>query len=573
MRRSLWIIWCLCACLFAAAQEKQPIVIGQAIDFLDNCFFTQRGDYYSKEELRDRLETAYAAGVRRIYFRGAGGMTYYPSSVRRMYTGSHNNEWAMKLYKTIHSYDVVAEYVKVCHELGMELYYWDTLFDMAGYSGSYPGSEYYANFGPDCNVDTSIKLEHCVRHRQALNRPCENLHGAIGEMRLHLASPPSEPLTAENLLIYTAPHDGDFVRYDKPFKVRMEGNDVIISDLYIYNPVVKFAGDFRAISETKSPEAAKATYTNGEAVDLFVSCEIVLEGDEARERVRHGSAGYGCDWGDKASRRTFIVRFGDFDRYARGVPDYAYRDNRERMERIVTELFERYPDLDGVALSIRSHSLPCGGHWGELGGGNLFYGFSEPAVEDYKRRYGVDPTVEDYDEQLFLKLRGEYFTQMLDGVAKIVHAKGGRLSVMAPVRPQRVGPYDHGSMYPWLYRYSIDNYFDIETWAKRGIVDSVMMLGTGHKQHDWTQGWKDEVKAFKAKLAGTSTKLTLHFLVNDDPGPENLQALLPEVLKEGDIDEVEFYEEVHMYECQKYPLLDEALKKAMRPLAPCRWTK
>ena len=563
----------LSATILCAAAQDKPIVIGQAIDFLDNAFYTEK-EFYTQAELRRRLELAYAGGVRRVYFRGTGGVTYYPSSVRRMYTGSHSDEYAKKLYDTIHSYDVVAEYIKVCHELGMELYYWDPIFDTSLYSKNYPGMEAYALYGAQPCRDFSINPEHCLQHRLAVSRPRENLHGTIGELRLHLAQAPKGIVTAGKLRIYTAPHDHDFQPYTAPYDVHMEGNDIIISGLYVYNPVVKlaFEDDFYLVTDLMDGDAATATYTSGEPVKLFTACEVVLDGDTDPVRVRHGSSGYLCGWGDAAAKRTLIVRFGDFERNAIGVPEYAFRENRLRMEKIVGELYDRYPELDGVAFSIRTHSLPSGGSPDKVGG-KLCYGFSEPVVEEYRRRYGTDPTAEDYDVDAFLKLRGEYFTQMLDGVAKIIHAHGGKFAVMAPVNARKVGPYNHGSMYPWLEHYSIDNYFDIETWARRGIVDSVMMLGTGHRQRDWTQGWKDEVKAFKAKLAGTDTRLTLHFLVNDDAGQENCQPLLDEVLREGDIDEVEFYEEFTMAVCGKYPVLMEALKKAGRPHTPSRWTK
>jgi len=573
MYRKILAICCLGVCLLVAAQEKKPIVIGQAIDFLDNAFYTENA-YYTQAELRERLELAYANGVRRVYFRGTGGVSYYPSSVRRMYTGSHEGEYAKKLYDTIHSYDVVAEYVKVCHELGMELYYWDPVFDTSLYGENYPGMEEYALYGAQPCRDFAIRNEAFLRHRQALTRPRENLHGTIGELRLHFTQEPKGPVTAEKLHIYTAPHDGDFVRYDDPYEVRLEGSNLVITGLYIYNPVVKlvFEGDFYLVSDLGASDAATATYTNGEAVELFTTCEVVLEGDSDYERVRRGSSGYLCGWGTAASNRTFIVRFGDFERYAMGVPEYALRENRRRMEAIVGELYARYPELDGVAFSIRTHSLPSGGNLAEVGG-KLCYGFSEPVVEEYKRRYGVDPTKEDYDVNAFLKLRGEYFTQMLDGVAKIVHAHGGKFTVMAPVDAQKVGKYDHGSMYPWLENYSIDNYFDIETWAKRGIVDSVMMLGTGHRQLEWTQGWKDEVKAFKAKLDGTNTKLTLHFLINGYVDNDDFGPFLTQILQEEDIDEVEFYEEITMAIAKKYPVLMDALKAAGRPHAASKWAK
>jgi len=84
---------------------------------------------------------------------------------------------------------------------------------------------------------------------------------------------------------------------------------------------------------------------------------------------------------------------------------------------------------------------------------------------------------------------------------------------MAPVRPQ-VKDYNHGAMYPLWRGMNIDNFFDIATWAKEGIVDNVLMLGTGDKQNSWTTAWEAEVKSFKNKLNGTDTRLTLHYLIN-----------------------------------------------------------
>lgn len=537
--------------------EEQPakVVLGQAIDFLDNTAYTDKADYYSLEELRARVKLSYDAGIRRVYFRGTGGVTYYPSSVRRMYTGSHNNEIASKLYKTIHSYDTVAEYIKICHELGMELYYWEPIFDTSLYARNYPGTEDYANFGAMPTADLNVADEHYVKHRLADVLPVQALTGVISEIRLHAARAIESPVTAENLIIYTAQRNANFRRYDKPFTVEVAGDDVIIRGLCINEPVLKFGGDVKISSDLGSHDAVKAFYSDGRQVELFLSCEVVLDGDKYPEKILHGTSGYLCGWGQSVANRTLIVRFGDFDRHALGIPDYSLRVNRERLEKIVAELYERYPELDGVLFSLRSHSLPCPGDSTELGYGRLFYGFSDIVCDTYQRLYGIDPRREAYDEQLFLKLRGEFFTQMLEGVSKIIHSHGGKFSVMAPVRG--VDSIAHGSMYPWLQHYNIDNYFDIETWAKRGIVDTVMMLGTGHQQSKWTKEWKDEVQAFKKKIAGTNTRLALHYLSNGDEKGDCLKSLLPEILKENAFDEVEFYEEFYMYAVGHYTILKQ----------------
>ena len=546
-----------------AAAEK-PVLISQAIDFLDNACFTERGDYYSKEELAERVRAAYDAGIRRIYFRGTGGVAYYPSRLRHPYIGGHNAPWENKLIKTIAAYDPVAEYIKVCHELGMELYYWEPVFDTSLYAHFFPGTEKNQRYGEWPFRDMSIRDEHYMAHRFA-DRPVENLARPIREIRLYAHNVPE--ITAENLVIYTAGHGETFKRYDQPFTVEVKpegtGADVVIGGLNITDPVIKFMSDgeaFQFLSEPKSKKCAAALYDNGEPVDLFTACEIALDADDEPEKTLSQPSGVGLYWGK--GKKSFIVRFGDFERYAIGVPEYAYPENRERLKAIVSELYERYPDLDGVTFSIRSHSLPSGGNYETVG--DLFYGFSEPVVREYRRRYGVDPTREPYDREKLLKLRGEYFTRMLEEVAEIVHANGGRFECMAPVRPRVVGSFDHGSMFPWWYYANIDNFFDIETWAKKGIVDNVIMLGTGHLQREWTPGWEKEVAAFRAKLAGTDTRLTLHYLIND--GGTEIKTLLPEVLKSSGLDGVEFYEEQHMWAYKAYPWVSEVIRNCGRPV-------
>ena len=545
---------------------EHPVLLSQAIDFLDNAYFTERGDYYSKEELAERLRLARDAGIRKIYFRGTGGVSYYPSRVRRMFAGEHRYNWGPKLVKTIHSYDVVAEYIKVCHELGMELYYWDPVFDTSLYAHYFPGTRNNELYGEWPFRDMSIREEHYTAHRFA-SRPRGELRAPISRLELHTVNVPA--ITAENLVIYTAPHDQHFQRYQQPFSVEVtpegKGARVTISGLNITEPVIKLMGAdenaFAALSDPRNGDCARAFYADGEPVELFTTCEFIIDGDDEPEKNLRGSSGYGYYWGNH--RVPLFIRFGDFERYAIGVPEYAYPENRERMKAIVTELYERYPDLDGVTFSIRSHSLPSGGSY-EAVGGHLFYGFSEPIVDEYRKRYGTDITCEAYDENKLLKLRGEYFTEMLREVAEIVHAHGGKLECMAPVRVP-VGAAGHGSMYPWWQRTNIDNFFDIETWAKKGIVDNVIMLGTDHQQQLWSDEWKREVKAFHDKLAGTGTRLTLHYLING-ARESDIDALLPEVLKTPELDEVEFYEEHDMFATGDYPRLTEAIKRSGREI-------
>ena len=64
-----------------------------------------------------------------------------------------------------------------------------------------------------------------------------------------------------------------------------------------------------------------------------------------------------------------------------GVPEYAFKGNRDRLKALVTELYTLYPDIDGIAFSIRTHTLPAGGNAQQVGS-KLIYGFSEPVVRE-----------------------------------------------------------------------------------------------------------------------------------------------------------------------------------------------
>ena len=448
---ALAVLFCGLRCLPAeeTAAAARPLVLGQTVDFLDNCFFAcASGDeYYTPEQLRHHVRQAYDAGFRRIYFRGAGGIAYYPSKWRKLYNGSHREDWANRLHKTVRAYDTVREYLNVCHELGMELYYWEPVFDAGDVIRNYPGTKAFEAWGEWANRDLNIKDEHCTAHRFA-NRPVERPAGPIVRIELY---PTNEPVYEEGAFdIYVADHgDARFSRYEAPFQVEVrqggpEGarTTVVIGGLAIDKPIIKFQGKkgngWVVGTPTSERRAAQAFYADGTPVDIFTSCEVTefchyaAEANLAAQCLVGFSKLYGRAWGNTGE--SFIMRIGDFKRFISGMPDYAFMENRERMRNIVTELYERYPDLDGVTFSIRTHHCPGGGVRKEVQPQGLAYGYAEPVVEEFRRRYGVDVLTQDFDIDKFQSLRGEYFTRMLGEVAPIVHSHGGKLECMAAVR-------------------------------------------------------------------------------------------------------------------------------------------
>jgi len=151
-----------------------------------------------------------------------------------------------------------------------------------------------------------------------------------------------------------------------------------------------------------------------------------------------------------------------------GVMAYAYPQVRKYMIGVIMDFLERYP-FDGVYISSRTHSP--GPEFADQ------YGFNDPIVEEYKRRYGVDIRQRDFDLEKWRRLRGEYLTRFLRELRRAV---GDRKICMAIPRGDHIGP-PFGNMY-----------LDWRTWVAKGLVDELvigMTTGSGHYPPPYAYGY------------------------------------------------------------------------------------
>jgi hypothetical protein len=61
------------------------------------------------------------------------------------------------------------------------------------------------------------------------------------------------------------------------------------------------------------------------------------------------------------------------------------------------------------------------------------YGFNQPVVDEYKKRYGVDPLTEQFDKVKWRRLHGEYYTQFLREARDLLKQHGRKM--MVDVKP------------------------------------------------------------------------------------------------------------------------------------------
>jgi hypothetical protein len=107
-------------------------------------------------------------------------------------------------------------------------------------------------------------------------------------------------------------------------------------------------------------------------------------------------------------------------RYHYGVMEWAYPEARQYWERLVQDIVSRY-DVDGISMDTRTECMSP--DFADQ------FGFNEPIVEEYQRRYAVDIRQEDFDLEKWRQLRGEYLTLFLKELCQLIHSQGKQFAL------------------------------------------------------------------------------------------------------------------------------------------------
>ncbi len=155
-----------------------------------------------------------------------------------------------------------------------------------------------------------------------------------------------------------------------------------------------------------------------------------------------------------------VDRWGE--RGAAGPIEFCYPEARKVLvDRYVKQVVDHGFDGIGFYTYVENMSIRYDDE----------FGFNEPIVEEFKRRYGVDIRTQPFDKQAWYKLRGEYFTQFLRELHAALSANGKKLAMTLqadnPNFPQpwygtQTGKPGAGMIY-----------LDWETWVTEGIVDEL----------------------------------------------------------------------------------------------------
>ena len=219
------------------------------------------------------------------------------------------------------------------------------------------------------------------------------------------------------------------------------------------------------------------------------------------------------EWFEKP-RKFWCSRDGS--RFYHGVPDFGDAEVQQRLMGLCREVMEY--GVDGFYLSTRSHSwMPC---WMSPGGneGMEPFGFNDSVVDVYRRRHGVDIRYEDYDEEEWLKIKGEHFSTLLAKTGAVVHGCGKRFIIgLVPDRYTLMGMGDE-----WAGKQQLRLYKDWEGWIAEGSIDGICAEKTC--PHEKMLAPADlSVFAQTTDGFGLYTWLDAAWFVNRDGGPFSMQ--------------------------------------------------
>ena len=168
-----------------------------------------------------------------------------------------------------------------------------------------------------------------------------------------------------------------------------------------------------------------------------------------------------------------------------------------------------YPGARKALVNILASSVKNGGYDGLLlysyfeNFGTRYedeFGFNQPIVNEYKRRYGADIRTQDFDRTKWANLRGEYATTFLKELKK---ALGNiKLSVaLSAKNPNTMQEFPLNSG-----RVNSSMTMDWKTWIRSGTVDEIAVMG----------GTVDQGRKFANQLVDAGCKSVTMFVENVD---------------------------------------------------------
>jgi len=164
----------------------------------------------------------------------------------------------------------------------------------------------------------------------------------------------------------------------------------------------------------------------------------------------------------------------------RGLMSYAWPEARAFRVAQAKELLDL--GADGIHCSTSAHSR----HLRSVQEAD-FYGFEQPVVDEYRRRFGVDiRTAEDFDRDAWHDIKGDMMVQLYRDLADLCHGRGKELWIGL-----QLGKHTHLSANPYFGTNVVARYSNHwkrlvdERIADAIIVGDYELMSSGKKDPYW----------------------------------------------------------------------------------------
>ncbi|NPV45624.1 MAG: family 10 glycosylhydrolase [Armatimonadetes bacterium] len=183
-----------------------------------------------------------------------------------------------------------------------------------------------------------------------------------------------------------------------------------------------------------------------------------------------------------------VNRYGT--RHQGGLLEFAYPEVRRAAVQELTEHVLRY-GYDGLVLYtyVENMSLRYPDE----------FGYSDPIVREFRRRYGVDIRTQEFDREAWARLKGEYVTAFLRELKGALARHRKELAVYLNPDDTHAASIWNTNAGPVVTAGHI--YLDWERWAGDGLVDE-LVIGPFGKDSDRT------TRDVLAACAGTKVRVT-----------------------------------------------------------------
>ena len=547
---------------FAASRPEVAVVI----DFTNYVFFDSRGngEIYPLRVYGERLRELASLGIGKFYLRvNVYGLSLYPSRVTGIY-GTHfgrhryygENDPGSRLARTLELYNPLLETIRIGHQLGVEVWAWESLFDDAGNLfrlspehdpvwvsryGEYPlmspffrrNPGYYAMRSPA--GDTTRQL-FAQRNREAEDR-------IIGRIVV-ISGADSSPLelSREQLVIFTGSDNHNYQRYTGPVELSVfranDRNIVVLDQLEIPERFVKF-GILNPSGEEGGALILAGNRGTSRVFDRDGKMIPAVWGVEEVPADREdGNGALSFSGTPPTPVDSGLNRFG----FGTGEPDpgiLAVSVFPGMSELAIPEVFEhklaRFSELaeygfDGFMMNLRTSGFVSNPDE---------YGFNPELREQFWQKYGIDIWNEEFDQSLLREMRADAVDRFYAACKRVAGSRPFHVSALPNRKPgESRSSYDKFGLLPWHY----------QTYFREESVDGVSMLG------------EDFSGYFTGEVTGDSAIRLGLFIEAGRFSPQNFQAELQQAFANPELDEVEIYEGINLSFSPEYA---EALRKEL----------